>query len=146
MNTELKQNLNVLTANFSVMYMKLHHYHWFVKGPHFFTLHEKFEELYNEVTGYVDEIAERLLMVEETPISTLKECLDLATLKEASRVGTDVEMVQEVIDDFTAIDQLVHETMELAQKEGDEPTNDLLVGISASLQKHIWMLRAFSGK
>lgn len=28
--------------------MKLHHYHWYVKGQNFFTLHVKFEELYLE--------------------------------------------------------------------------------------------------
>ncbi|WAA11791.1 Dps family protein [Fervidibacillus halotolerans] len=145
MNVELKQNLNVLTANFSVMYMKLHHFHWFVKGPHFFSLHEKFEDLYNEVTGYMDEVAERLLTLGENPISTLKECLELATVKETKRIGSDVEMVQEVIDDFQSIDQLLQKTMELAQNEGDEVTNDLLVGISASLQKHIWMLRTYCG-
>ncbi|WAA10050.1 Dps family protein [Fervidibacillus albus] len=145
MNVELKHNLNVLTANFSVMYMKLHHFHWFVKGPQFFSLHEKFESLYNEATGYVDELAERLLTLEETPISTLKECLELSTIEEAKRVGTDKEMVQEVIDDFQAIDQLLHKTMELAQKDDDEVTNDLLVGISNNIQKHIWMLRAYIG-
>ena len=26
----------------------LHRYHWYVKGPLFFTLHAKFEELYDE--------------------------------------------------------------------------------------------------
>ena len=35
--------LNKQLANWNVLYTKLHKYHWYVKGPHFFTLHEKFE-------------------------------------------------------------------------------------------------------
>ena len=61
MNKQLVAAMNKAVANYNVLYMKLHHFHWFVKGPEFFTLHEKFEELYDEVTGYTDEIAERLL-------------------------------------------------------------------------------------
>ena len=32
------ETLNTQVANFSVLYMKLHHYHWYVKGESFFTL------------------------------------------------------------------------------------------------------------
>lgn len=141
MNAELKQNMNKLVADLNVLYMKIHHFHWFVKGPNFFTLHAKFEELYNEVTEHNDSIAERLLQLNEKPISTLKECLDLATVKEASKVGTDVEMVEELVNDLETIDKELTATMELAGD--DEGTADLLLGISESFQKHIWMFKAF---
>ncbi|AWI13231.1 MULTISPECIES: Dps family protein [Bacillaceae] len=144
MNAELKQNMNKLVADLNVLYMKIHHFHWFVKGPNFFTLHAKFEELYNEVTEHNDSIAERLLQLNEKPISTLKECLDLATVKEASKVGTDVEMVEELVNDLETIDKELTATMELAGD--DEGTADLLLGISESFQKHIWMFKAFLGK
>ncbi len=144
MNAELKQNMNKLVADLNVLYMKIHHFHWFVKGPNFFTLHAKFEELYNEVNEHNDSIAERLLQLNEKPISTLKECLDLATVKEASKVGTDVEMVEELVNDLETIDKELTATMELAGD--DEGTADLLLGISESFQKHIWMFKAFLGK
>ncbi len=47
-NDVLTESLNTQVANFSVLYMKLHNYHWYVKGENFFTLHVKFEELYTE--------------------------------------------------------------------------------------------------
>lgn len=46
----LEQALNQQVANFSILYVKIHNYHWYVKGEQFFTLHAKFEELYNDVT------------------------------------------------------------------------------------------------
>ncbi|MDV2888476.1 ferritin-like domain-containing protein, partial [Alkalihalophilus pseudofirmus] len=60
---KLSDTLNKQVANFSVLYMKLHHYHWYVQGENFFTLHVKFEELYTEAALHLDTIAERLLAV-----------------------------------------------------------------------------------
>ena len=35
--------LNKQLANNTVLWTKLHNYHWYVKGPNFFSLHAKFE-------------------------------------------------------------------------------------------------------
>ena len=45
MSTELIKEMNVQVSTWSVMYTKLHNYHWYVKGHQFFTLHAKFEEV-----------------------------------------------------------------------------------------------------
>lgn len=146
MNAELKQNMNKLVADFNVLYVKIHHFHWFVKGPAFFTLHAKFESLYNEVTEYSDSVAERLLQLNEKPISTLKESLELTSIKEGSKIGTDTEMVEELVADLKTVNKTIVETIKLASEDGDEGTADLLVGITESFEKHIWMFNAFLGK
>jgi Ferritin-like domain. len=146
MNSELKETMNGLVADFAVLYMKLHHFHWYVKGSNFFTLHAKFEELYNEVTGYMDDVAERLLTVGEKPVSTMKQFLELSTVKETEAVGTETEMVEAVINDFKTVDERLKKGIQLSADEGDDPTNDMLIGISSSLEKHIWMLRSYLGK
>lgn len=64
----LENVLNQQIADFNVLYTKLHRFHWYVKGPQFFTLHEKFEEFYNETADYIDEYAERLLAIEEAQL------------------------------------------------------------------------------
>ncbi len=71
-------------ANFSVLYMKLHHYHWYVKGENFFTLHVKFQELYTEAALHLDTIAERMLSLRTLPTATLEEQLQLSSIKEAT--------------------------------------------------------------
>ncbi|HEY2420731.1 MAG TPA: ferritin-like domain-containing protein, partial [Neobacillus sp.] len=48
MSNQLVSVLNKQIANWTVLYVKLHNYHWYVKGGQFFTLHVKFEEFYNE--------------------------------------------------------------------------------------------------
>ena len=146
MNMKLKENLNQLIGSLVVLYMKLHHFHWFVTGPHFFTLHEKFEELYDEVTEHIDVVAERLLQLKERPISTLKECQEQSFLQETNVIQADKDMVDELLRDLTALDRHLYEGMKLAQDQDDEVTNDILIGMSASFEKHIWMYRAYLDK
>src|SRR3954463_5109151 len=82
-NSSVTETLNTQVANFSVLYMKLHHYHWYVKGENFFTLHPKFEELYTESSLHLDTIAERMLSLGTLPTATLKEQLQLSSIEEA---------------------------------------------------------------
>ncbi|MEF2096780.1 MULTISPECIES: Dps family protein [Peribacillus] len=136
--------VNKEIANFSVLYTKIHNYHWFVNGPHFFELHQKLEELYKEVTSNYDELAERLLAIGEKPVATLKEYLELTTIEEATGNENTEDMVQSVISDFEKLSEEFLEIIEVAEEE-DPVTADMLTGMKKSLNKHAWMLRAYLG-
>ncbi|MEK4564261.1 Dps family protein [Alkalihalobacillus sp. NPDC078783] len=135
--------LNNQVSNWSVLFTKLHNYHWYVKGPQFFTLHEKFEELYNEASGYIDELAERLLALKGKPLATMKEHLETATVKEAENNLSAESMVEDIVHDFTILIDELKEGMEAAENLGDQTTADMLLAIHQSLEKHNWMLRSF---
>jgi starvation-inducible DNA-binding protein len=143
---QLHTVLNHQVANFGVLYIKLHNYHWYVKGPNFFTLHIKLEELYTETTLHFDAIAERLLTLHGQPIATMAGMLKESDIKEAQGTEKAEDMVREVVADFKLINGQLKEGMETAEKAGDETTGDLLLSIHASLEKHTWMLEAFLGK
>lgn len=146
MSKKLVNSVNKQVANWTVLYTKLHNYHWYVKGPQFFTLHTKFEELYTEASVHIDELAERLLALEGKPIATLKESLDKASVKEAAGKETAEQMVQSLVDDFTTLTAELKEAMDLADEVGDETTGDMLLAIHQSLEKHVWMLKSFLNK
>ncbi|HEY8391074.1 MAG TPA: DNA starvation/stationary phase protection protein [Clostridia bacterium] len=137
----IKSILNKEVANFAVLYTKLHNYHWYVKGKLFYTLHSKLEELYDAVTGFYDDVAERLLMIGGRPAATLKEYLALATIQEASGNETTEDMIKTVLKDFEKVIGELAEGIKAANEAGDDVTADLLVGISKDLQKQAWMLR-----
>ncbi|MGE7921570.1 Dps family protein [Viridibacillus arvi] len=141
----LQNELNQLVASWSVLYTKLHNYHWYVKGPSFFTLHEKFEELYNEAATHLDEIAERILTLGGQPVATLKEHLEISNVKEATGNESTNEMVEVVISDFEIVMKSLKSGMVEAAKEEDDMTEDLLNATYQSLDKHVWMLKAFLG-
>lgn len=146
MSRPVTEVLNKQVANWSVLYMKLHHYHWYVKGPDFFTLHSKFEEYYNEAADYVDELAERLLALGGKPVSTLKACLEQSSIQEAAGGESVEQMVQAIIQDFTTLINEMNEGIRAAEAADDEVTGDMLLGMCKSLEKHVWMLQAYLGK
>ncbi len=142
MNNQLMVLLNKEVANFTVMYTKLHNFHWYVKGIHFFQLHQKFEELYNEITEFLDQVAERLLMIDGKPLGTLKECLEKASVKEACNVSTEGEMVNEIISDYDMMKNELIEGITQANENQDDVTADLLTQIKTNFDKHLWMLKS----
>ena len=107
MSTELIKEMNIQVSTWSVMYTKLHNYHWYVKGHQFFTLHAKFEELYNEATAHMDEIAERILTLGGDPVATLKEHLEQSVVKEATGNEKADEMVATIVTDFGEIMDII---------------------------------------
>jgi len=135
------KQLNQQVANLSVLYVKLHNFHWFVKGESFFQLHEKFEELYDETTEIYDEVAERMLMIGEKPVATLKGALELATIKEATGKETTKEMIESLIHDYKLLNDEFGHAIPIAESANDDVTVDLLTSNRAVFQKHIWMLQ-----
>lgn len=146
MPQDLNKELNKLVATWSVLYTKLHNYHWYVTGNAFFTLHAKFEELYNEITINFDDTAERILSKGGEPVATLKEYLELSHVEEATGKETADEMVATTVSDFEKQMQAINHAMQLAAEEGDDRTEDLLNAMYLSLEKHTWMLKAFLDK
>ncbi|MGN8770670.1 Dps family protein [Paenibacillus barengoltzii] len=141
--SSLEQLLNEQVANLNVLYVKLHNYHWYVKGTNFFRLHAKFEELYNEVTEQMDAIAERMLALKWNPAASLKEYLDLATIQEATGKEEPQAMVQHVLEDLATLTEAYNEGIGLADQAEDHVTSDLLTGYLGKWEKQMWMLRAY---
>ncbi|MGG3623272.1 DNA starvation/stationary phase protection protein [Bacillus gobiensis] len=142
----VKEVLNHQIANYNVLYTKLHQFHWYVKGPHFFTLHEKFEELYNEAAEAFDELAERLLSIGGKPFSTLSEYLANTSIVESTNVDRQSsEFVQELVENYDVIKKELIQAITVAGDESDDVTEDLFIGLKANIDKHIWMLKAYLG-
>ncbi len=140
--TETGNQLNQLLCNYQVYYQNLRNYHWNISGQHFFDLHEKFEELYNEAKINIDEIAERVLTLQLKPISTLSEYLANADVKELKTEDTN-EMVRSILLDHKKLIANMREILKSAGDAKDEGTVDLVSGFLGSIEKKSWMLNAW---
>ena len=138
--------LNKQVANWTVAFTKLHNFHWYVKGPNFFSLHTKFEELYDEASQYVDDLAERILAVGGNPVGTLKESLEMSIIDEAGKGYTAEQMVSELSKDFTNVSKQLEEAIEVASDAEDDVTEDMFIGMQTNIEKHNWMLKSYLGK
>ncbi|WP_405102035.1 Dps family protein [Oceanobacillus sp. FSL H7-0719] len=143
-NQELINFLNQLLSNYFILYVKLHRYHWYIKGRHFFQLHEHFEELYLKTQDELDEIAERIIMIGGQPLATMSMYLKQGTLEEANADDTEKEMISQLIHDFNRITKEIIDTgLPLTDEFADEPTNDILIGHQKRFETEIWMLKSY---
>ena len=135
--------LNQLLINYQVHYQNLRLFHWNVKGPLFFTLHEKFEELYIDAATKIDEVAERVLALDGTPKGSLKNILSNADIESRDDVLEANDMVQEIVNANITLIQNLDEVLKQANRVGDEGTTDIFTSYIQELQKQNWMLNSF---
>ncbi|MDU9362590.1 Dps family protein [Staphylococcus haemolyticus] len=140
---DVVKELNQQVANWTVAYTKLHNFHWYVIGPNFFSLHEKFEELYNEASQYVDDLAERILAIGGNPVGTLKESLEISIVDEAGKNYSAEQMVEAFSNDLTHISEQLVKSIEVAGEAGDDVSEDMFIGMKNSVDKHNWMFKSY---
>jgi starvation-inducible DNA-binding protein len=136
--------MNLYLANQEVSYIKLHNLHWYVKGRSFFTLHAKLEELYNQTADIIDEVAERLLALEQSPVANMKNALSIAAIKELDDAAISSEdTIRGLIADVEYWIRDTKEIVALADETGDGATADQFNGYLSEYQKLMWMLRSY---
>jgi len=140
-------HLNDLLANYHVHYQKLRGCHWNVRGSHFFTLHAKFEELYNNAITTIDELAERILTLGKSPLSRYQDYLATSEIKEIDTIGmSDTDLVKAVVEDLELLIALQRDLLEITDEANDEGSNDMVNAFMQFNEKQNWMLRAFLNK
>lgn len=143
MNSTLVNALNKTLANLHVMTVKLHNYHWNVKGLQFFSIHNMTEGYYDHFFKLYDDVAERILQLEAKPLATVKEYLDNATIAEETGNSFDARQVLEsILADFKTLLTDAKALGKLAEDASDSATGMLVDDIIAWLEKQIWMLRS----
>lgn len=140
------KQLNTLLANYHIYYQNLRNFHWNVKGVHFFDLHKKFEELYNDAKVKIDEISERILTLRHRPTSRLSEYLDMTSIKEGHGEYTEHQMVEKLLTDHEVLIDNMRKLIKEADKANDEGTIDMVAGFLFDLEKNSWMLDAWISK
>lgn len=144
--TQVIEILNKQLSNNTVLWTKLHNFHWYVKGPNFFSLHAKFEELYNSTGVAVDELAERILTIGGEPIAKLTEALEESSIDEGE-YGLDAkQMVKQLTEDFDVIVAELNQGVKVADEAGDDRTADMFTGLAQDFEKNNWMLKSYLGE
>ncbi|SHJ69031.1 Dps family protein [Aquimarina spongiae] len=143
-NSNTISALNKLLADYHMHYQKLRNFHWNITGPHFFELHQKFEELYEDAKLKIDEIAERILTLRGKPISNFTDYLDTSNIKESNTNLVDQEMVSAVLADYQVLLQQLKEVTAAAENSKDDGTLDITGTYIGDLEKSSWMLNAWN--
>lgn len=142
----ISEKLNILLANYSIFYQNTRGSHWNIKGDQFFTLHPKFEELYNSLVLKIDEIAERILTLGATPAHNYSDYLKVATIKESKEVTDGTKSVENILSSFKVVIDLQRELLDITDKAGDEGTNSQMSDYITEQEKEVWMYNSYLGK
>lgn len=140
---ELAEKLNTLLANYHIFYINVRGYHWNIKGDKFFELHLKFEELYNDIVLKIDEIAERIKTLGETPLHTFTDYLAQSAIHETKHVSDGKTAVGHILAAFKQLLLQQREILAMAGAAEDEGTNALMSDYIRAQEKMVWMYNAY---
>ena len=135
--------LQQLLADFQVYYTNLRGFHWNVKGKYFFHLHSKFEELYDDASEKIDEIAERILMLDGVPAHNFSDYLKTSKVKETGIVTDGDEGMKNVLHTLSHLMQAERAILSAASEAGDESTVAMMSDYLKEQEKTAWMLTAY---
>ena len=136
--------LKKLQADEFVLYLKTWNFHWNVTGMNFNDLHGLFLKQYEQLQGFVDDVAERIRALGGIAPGTQAEFLKLSRLKEeAGVIPPAKEMIKKLLEDHEAIIQSLREDVETSAKINDAGTNNFLSDLIMKHEKTAWMLRAY---
>lgn len=137
------KKINTYLANLGVWTVKLHNLHWNVVGKMFVGVHQFTEALYNEAFENYDSVAELLKMRDQFPLASMREYLDVATIKEEpSRLFSCCEVAQIVEDDLNLMRELAVEIRADAAEKDDFRVVTMFEDFIKYYDKQIWFLRA----
>lgn len=143
---ELVEKLKVVLANTFTMYMKTHGYHWNVIGSDFPQYHDFFGDLYTEIHGAVDDIAEQLRQVNSFAPGSLQRMKELSQVTEDDLIPAAPKMVTNLIAaNDTVITSLV-ECYKMAEEVGEYGLSNFIQDRITIHKKHSWMLKATAGQ
>jgi len=141
---EVGQMLNLLLADESVLYATTRDYHWNVTGPDFRSLHREFEEQYEQIAHWIDDVAERARAIGAGARGNWADLAEAARLSADPGIDLPAEhMLAELLalhEDL--IVQLRTDSEACATRYQDAGTADFLTGLMEQHEKTAWMLRA----
>ena len=140
---ELVALLNQQLAEALDLGLQVKQAHWNVKGPAFITLHELFDEIADEISEFVDEIAERAVALGGIALGTVQTIASTSTLKAYPlEILSGEDHLDALVAAFSRYARSVRSAIDAAGKIGDAGTEDLFTGVSRKADDLLWKIEA----
>ncbi len=140
--TQVTQHLDKLVANTYGLAVKTLNYHWNVTGPNFKTVHEMLGEQYNEMILAIDELAERMRMLHVKVEATFEHFSKNNSIGNGNKELNCSEMLKDLANGHQQLIKMLKEGIEIAEKNNDDATADILTTRIEAHDKYAWMILA----
>jgi len=138
----LQLSLQKTLADVFTMYFKAHTFHWNVEGPNFPQYHNLLGDIYQEVYGSIDLLAEHIRQIDAYTPTSLKQLSGLTVVTEDETVMPALQMIKSLMD----TNSMVLASLMLSYRDADAASElglaNFLQDRIAAHQKHAWMLKA----
>ena len=139
---ELKIAASVSLANTFLMYFKVHTYHWNVEGMLFPQYHEFFNNLYEEIYGAVDPLAEEIRALGEYTPKNIEQFYKITTI-DPDNAATEVkDMLEDLQEANTKTIDSLNKLFDLATAEKEQGLANFAADRLDAHKKHAWMIRS----
>jgi starvation-inducible DNA-binding protein len=139
---ELIQSTKIVLANHYAFYLKAHYYHWNITGPNFPQYHSLLENIYTEVYGVVDKIAEEIRAMDSYAPGSFSRFIQLSQIQGEETVPPAEVMLQRLLDDIAIMQSSTMRVYHLAEQEMQHNLSNFMADRQDAFNKHAWMLRA----
>lgn len=141
---ELIQEMKVSLATTFAFYLKAHGFHWNVEGPNFPQYHEFLGDLWEEVFGAVDPIAEHLRTLGAYAPASFLRYKELSLVSDEVNIPAAMSMMKKLTDDNATIIEQLTKTQALAETNKKMGLANFLQDRIDAHEKHGWMLRSIT--
>ncbi len=141
---ELNNALREVLADTFVMYFKAHSFHWNVEGPDFQQYHNFLGDLYEELHGAVDTIAEHIRAIDYYAPTSLTTFLENTKINEKAEIKSAVDMIKELSSDNNVVLASLYVAYQLAEDNTELGLANFIQDRIDIHQKHGWMLKAIT--
>jgi len=140
---KLIASLKVALGNTFTMYFKAHSYHWNVEGMFFTQFHDFFGDIYQDVYGAVDPLAEELRKLDAYAPISLMEIYGYKTIMEDSaKPDTATEMVMNLLTANTEVLNCLTPLFDIATAEKQQGLANFIADRMDAHKKFEWQLQA----
>jgi len=139
---KITQVLSPLLADTYTLYLKTQNFHWNVTGRDFYELHLLFEKQYNELSGAIDELAERIRALDFPVHASFKQFIEDTQFKTDNAIPDSDKMLQQLAHDHAAICSSIRIAITNLEDTDDVGTIDLLTRRLQEHEKTVWMLKS----
>ena len=94
----------------------------------------------------VDEIAERILTLGETPLHTFEDYTKAAKVPVGKNISKDEKAVELIVDSLAELLKMERSILEVAGDANDEGTNSMMSDFITEQEKTVWMMKAWLGE
>lgn len=139
----LVSSLKGTLADVFAVYVKASYFHWNIEGPDFCQYHKMLGEIYDDVQGSIDPIAENIRKLGGYAPGSFSRFQELTSITEASKaIPPAMDMLRELYNDINTLIDSNERSYELAEMCHEHGISNYLAERDGMLKKWRWFLRA----